>query len=52
MFDRLQTGCSSQRQIQVNSCVSQNDFPTPQHANISFINVQTFDCKLKSSVEY
>ena len=40
MSDRPQTGCSSQHQIQVNPCISQNNFPTPWYVNISFIKSQ------------
>ena len=38
MFDRTQTGCSSQHKIQVNSCISQHDFLIPQYVSISFVN--------------
>ena len=39
---RPQTGCSSQHRIQGNSCISQNDFPRPQHVSIPFISVYQY----------
>ena len=38
MFDGPQIGYFSQHNIQVNSCVSQNDFPRLQQVKISFIS--------------
>ena len=38
MFDRPQRSYCSQQKIQVNSCISQNDFSRPQYVNVSFIN--------------
>ena len=38
MFDRPQTGYYRWPKIQVNSCISQNDFPRPQQVKISFIS--------------
>ena len=43
MFDRPQTGCFSSQKTQVNSCISQNDFPVPQYVNISSIRVNLRD---------
>ena len=37
MFGKLKPGCFSQYKIQVNSHLSQNDFPIPQYVKISFI---------------
>lgn len=39
-YDRPHTGYFSSHQIQVNTWISQNDFPTSQHGNISFISSQ------------
>ena len=36
VFDGPQAGCSSQHQMQVSSCINQNDFPRPQYVNIPF----------------
>ena len=52
LFDRPQAGFSSRHKIQLKSYISQNDSPVPQYVKISFINAQTFDCKLKTSIEY
>ena len=38
MFARPQTGCYRWPKIQVNSCISQNDFPLSQYVNISLIS--------------
>lgn len=51
MFERPQTGCSSPHQMQVSSCISQNDFPRPQYVNIPFTTpkrlqeTSTADCR-------
>ena len=41
MFGRLPKGCCSQQTFQVNSYISQNDFPRPQYVKFSFISVCT-----------
>ena len=40
MFDRPQIGNLVSKNIQVNSCISQNDFPISQYVNISLINAK------------
>ena len=48
IFDRPQTGCFSQHKIQVNSCISQNDFLIPQYVKIAFINLYNIMLRGKS----
>lgn len=44
MFDTPQTGYDSQHEIQVNSCIRQNDFPILQYVKISFIRTHIKIC--------
>ena len=51
MFDRPQIGNLVSKNIQVNSCISQNDFPISQYVNISLINAKKKK-KIPASVQF